>query len=326
MPSGYTHCILAQEFNERANHGNTNLKFLLQEKIRYFQLGALGPDLAYSQQIKMSSQKKVADKLHYEFTNQVPLSAFNKIKAMPDSEEKDELFCFFLGYFSHIVADGVIHPFIRDKVGDYAENATDHRVLEMRLDVILMHEFSRQKSGGAGLNLNYTNMHDQIIDPLSKNFKHVSSMFAEIINQLHGLSVTSDNVESWVRDMHTVFEVAENENNQFYAILPLFKDYLFKDVNDVLKNKDSYLVLKNHEAKGRQSSFLNSDIHFIKDCIPMFYDAFRPRALSAYEYVYNGKGSIDDKTIPAINLDTGRSLAFDDGNNLDKGVTFWGQV
>ncbi len=151
-------------------------------------------------------------------------------------------------------------------------------------------------------------------------------MLALIINQLHGLTLTAENIEIWVKDMRTVFEVAENKNNQFYAILPIFKDFLFKDVNDVLKNKDSYLILKNHEAKGRENSFLNKDIHFIKDCIPMFYDAFKQRAVSAYEYVYNGKGSIDDKIIPAINLDTGRSLAFDDGNNLDKGVTFWGQV
>jgi hypothetical protein len=155
MPSGYTHCILAQEFNERSKHGNTNLKFLLQEKIRYFQLGALGPDLAYSQQIKMSDQKKVSDKLHYEFTNQVPLRAFEKIKALPESNIKDELFCFFLGYLSHLVADGVIHPFIRDKVGDYEANATAHRVLEMNLDVILMHEFSKQKNGKQGLDQNF---------------------------------------------------------------------------------------------------------------------------------------------------------------------------
>ena len=151
-------------------------------------------------------------------------------------------------------------------------------------------------------------------------------MLADIINQLHNLKLTAEDIEGWVKDMHTVFELAENENNQFYASLPKLKDYLFKDIDEVLKNKEIYLVLKNHEAKGRKNSFLNKDIHFIRDCIPMFYDAFKPRAISAYEYVFESKGTIDEKIIPAINLDTGRSLAFDEGNNLDKGVTFWGQV
>ncbi|MAF79233.1 MAG: hypothetical protein CME60_13810, partial [Halobacteriovoraceae bacterium] len=62
---------------------------------------------------------------------------------MPDGDQKDEAFSFFLGFASHVVADGVIHPFVRDKVGDYDNNATEHRLLEMRLDVILLNEFTK---------------------------------------------------------------------------------------------------------------------------------------------------------------------------------------
>lgn len=326
MPSGYTHCILAQEFNERTNHGNNDLKYLLHEKIRYFQLGALGPDLAYSQQIKMNGQDKVADKLHYEFTNLIPLKALDKIKLLETSDQKDEAFCFFLGYASHVVADGVIHPFIRDKVGDYTQNKTAHRVLEMRLDVILLNEFSKQKSGGVGLNLNYTNMHDQIRDPITRDFKHISKLFADVINDVHKLEITPENIESWVEDMHVIFAAAESENNQFYANLPMLKKYLFKDISDVIKNKDQDLILKKNEAKGRQTNFLNKDVHFINDCIPMFYNAFAPIALKMFSYIYGTGSQLNEYSIPGINLDTGRELTFNDGNDLDKGVTFWGQV
>ncbi len=31
------------------------------------------------------------------------------------------MFTFFLGYISHVLADGIIHPFVRDKVGEYSE-------------------------------------------------------------------------------------------------------------------------------------------------------------------------------------------------------------
>jgi hypothetical protein len=169
-------------------------------------------------------------------------------------------------------------------------------------------------------------MHDQIIDPLKTGFEHVAKMFAEIINDLHGLSLKPEDITSWVNDMHTVFEFAENENNQFYSKFPGFKNFLFKDVNSLLADKDKYLILKNHEAKGREKSFLDKDIHFLNDCIPMFYNAFTPKAIQAYEHVFNNGKKLDEKVIPAINLDTGRSLAFDAGNDLDKGVTLWGQA
>ena len=326
MPSGYTHSILALEFNERSGHSNQGLTFLLREKIRYFQLGALGPDLPYSQQIEFNGQAEVADKLHYNATNLIPLKAFEKIRNLKTSAERDEIFCFFLGYMSHIVADGVIHPFIRDKVGDYAEHSAEHRALEMKLDVILLNEFSAQKSGGSGLNLNDTKMHDQIIDPLNTGFLHLAGLFAELINTVHDTALRAQDVENWVRGMHRIFSFAEGNNNQFYAWLPVLETYLFHDKNEVLKNKDKYLVLKSNEAVGREMNFLKKDVHFINDCIPMFYKAFTPVALAAYRYVYENGTKVEEAQLPAINLDTGRDLRVSAGNDLDRDVVFWGQA
>jgi hypothetical protein len=131
-------------------------------------------------------------------------------------EEKDHAFAFFLGFAAHIVADGIIHPYVRDKVGDYHDNQNDHRILEMRLDVFFLHELT--KGFGESLNFNFTNIHDQIKDPLT-NFRHVSSLFSQLIKEVYGKEVTAETAEEWVEDMHTVFELAESSNNQYYAII-----------------------------------------------------------------------------------------------------------
>lgn len=162
MPCGYTHILLAKTLVEKTNLTDHELGLLLAENMKYFQLGALGPDLPYSQLMGLTNRgtAKIADKFHYNKTNNIPIRAFNRIKAL-EGDEKDQAFAFFLGYACHVVADGIIHPFIRDKVGDYAENTKEHRTLEMRLDVIFLNELT--KSPGHALSLNYTNMHDQRI-------------------------------------------------------------------------------------------------------------------------------------------------------------------
>ena len=145
MPSGYTHMLLTRTFKEEAGLTDHDIGFLLDAQIKYFQLGALGPDLPYSQELTLvnRSAAQIADKFHYEKTNLIPVRAFNRIKNMADGDKKDQAFAFFMGYASHIVADGIIHPFVRDKVGDYAENKTAHRTLEMRLDVIFLNHLTK---------------------------------------------------------------------------------------------------------------------------------------------------------------------------------------
>lgn len=324
MPSGYTHMLLARTFNEEAKLTEHELGFLLAENLKYFQLGALGPDLPYSQELTATNRKamKMADRFHYEKTNQIPIRAFNRIKSMPAGNEQDQAFAFFLGFASHIVADGIIHPFIRDKVGDYNENKTPHRTLEMRLDVIFLDYLT--KSSGRGQNLNYTNMHDQVIDPLSKNFDHVSSLFARLIFEVYGGAfLPNAEIEDWIKGIHRVFGLAESSNNQFYAGFPILKDFLFHDKETVLKEAENDLLLKVNAAKGRDVNFAGRDIHFLKDCVPSFHKTFRKVAIAAYAFVYEGGFKFDATILPPINLDTGRSLLVADGNNLGAKADYW---
>lgn len=322
MPSGYTHILLAKTFIEKSNLVDHELGLLLAENMKYFQLGALAPDLPYSQLMGLMNRgsAKIADKFHYNKTNNIPIRAFNRVKALV-GDEKDQAFAFFLGYACHVVADGIIHPFIRDKVGDYQENQTAHRTLEMRIDVLFLNELT--KASGHAQNLNFTNLHDQIIDPLSRKFNHISSLFSRLIFEVYGDKISKEEVEEWIKDMHQVLETAEGENNQFYARLPVLKDYLFKDINDVPQNGDKDLLLKANEAKGREINFRGKDIHFFNDCVPSFYVAFKKVATDAYDFVFNNGAIFNNTSLPGINLDTGRPLLVADGKDLNSKATYW---
>lgn len=315
MPSGYTHMMLSRKVRNQLSSGSSDLGPILQSKGKYFQLGALAPDLPYSQLVSITGENKIADKFHYEKTNEVFLNALDEIKSMPDGDKKYEAFAFFLGLASHICADGVIHPFVRDKIGDYDNNATAHRTLEMRIDVYLYdHIFNG--------NLNFSDVHDQMLDVLKKDFTHVSGLFANLIQKIYGATVDYTRIEAWIKSMHQIFATAEGENNHYYAKLGL-GNFLFPDIKDIRSKKEADLLLKNNEAKDRRTNFLNRDISFLKDCIPMYEKVFSNVATKAYDYVFEGKGKLTQNDFPAINLDTGRSLSIEGGKNLDQPVVLW---
>ena len=324
MPSGITHMLLAQTFNEKSGHGNDSLEFLLDEKLKVFQVGALAPDIAYSQNARpwrnlLKSESGTADLLHYKQTNQVPLQALESIQQLAPSADKDNQFAFFLGYISHIVADGIVHPFVRDKVGNYEVASGEHRALEMRLDAIFLDSLME------GVNINYANLHDQIKDASKEELDSVLNLFSKLLEEVYQIKFGSHRIADWIDDLHDLFEIAENENNCFYASFPGMGTFLYNDTAEVLANKDADLWLRNNEAVGRKQNFLGQDVHFLDDCVPRFHRAFAKIAVSAYEWVYNAGPALSAEMIPAINLDTGRLFTADDsaGINLDHPAEFW---
>lgn len=322
MPSGFTHVLLARTFPDRSGIKDDELGLLLDQYMPYFQLGAMAPDLPYSQQIKWKfgeDEANLANKFHYDKTTEIPLRAFEYIKNLK-GEEKDKALAFFLGYAAHIVADGIIHPYVRDKVGDYDENQDKHRELEMRIDVFFLDKLTK-----GSVNLNYSNIHDIIKDPL-QDFGTISRLFSKLVNEVYGADIEPKDVVGWVNNMHTVFEAAESSNNQFYAKIPGFKGYLYLDNDEVLKNHQADLILRLNEPKDRDQNFAGKDIRFFEDCLPSFYSAFKKVATAAYEYTFNGGPMLTAMNFPAINLDTGRPLTAKSGNDLDANASFWGLV
>ncbi|MFG1486134.1 zinc dependent phospholipase C family protein [Halobacteriovorax sp. RZ-2] len=321
MPAGFTHILLAKHFTNESGLDDSPLGFLLDEKLDYFQLGAVGPDLPYSQ-VTSKEMKEIADLFHNTDATCIPIKALEEIRRMPVGDQKDECFAFFLGFISHIVADGIIHPFVRDKVGPYKEgdNATKHRLLEMRLDVIFSDYIQKA-------DLNCANFQDELKNPLA-SFDHVAELFSKCINSSYSKYTNSSDIKMWVKCMELLFESAANENNQYYSIVPGLSGFLYKDKSDILASISDDLILTNKTIDGRSANFRNSETHFLKDCVPKFFEALKPISQKAYGYVYETDNihKFDNSDLPAINLDTGRRIDLSngiDGYNLNEPAVYW---
>lgn len=326
MASGITHILLMK--NLQSILPNNDLKKMLQSGRDFLQVGAVGPDLPYASiaddDFFFKTQSELANKFHYEKTNELILKAFQEIKNNSSSlstREKRFMFSFFLGFASHIVADGIIHPFVRDKVGNYHENQTAHRVLEMQLDVLLFHHLT--KNTNSPIELNYSNVHNELVN-FDNNFypevEKVLQLFSRLISEVYQLNYETSLIKGWVNGLHRMFGVAEGEHPKIYRVVGFINDFLFSDYADLRDKYKTILTLE--KPKDRDYNFLRKNqIHFFDDCLPQFYNTFIPLANKCYDYVYKNQGELSDIDIPPIDLDTGRDLA--SNNNLDLTPTLW---
>jgi hypothetical protein len=313
MASGLTHILLTKKLQDYLPENKLRDIFALGSD--FLLAGAVGPDLPYASVADnyfFRNESKLADKFHYEKTNQIPLLALQELKN--SREQLDEtthyyLFSFFLGYISHVFADGIIHPFVRDKVGNYAENQAEHRSLEMQLDVLFMEEFT--KVSGMTLELNYTNIHDELEN--LKDYKEaviVVKTFSQLIEKIYMGKYSVKTILGWINGLHRLFEVAEGEHPKFYRVVQA-NTFFYKNRTDI--NPEKALILK--RPKDRKTNFLNVDqISFIDDCIPQYYKKFIPIAQKAYEFVYENGSALTAMDIPPIDLDTGRLITHDNLN------------
>lgn len=320
MASGLTHILLTKKLQDHLQDGD--LKNILAFAADSFQVGAVAPDLPYAGIVDddffFSNESSLADDFHYRATNQIPLLSLKKLKELNGKIETElnyHMFSFFLGYISHVVADGIIHPFVRDKVGEYNENQAAHRSLEMQLDVLFFEELTK-KSGFAS-ELNYTNMHDELENFLSLSYKNdIAHSFSELINTVYQQNYSIDKILGWIKGLHRMFEIAEGDHPRFYRVLEA-NSFTYRNRADI----DFDNATKLNKPKDRASNFLNtSEINFFDDCLPQYFKSFVPIAEKAFEYVFQKGMVLNERDIPAINLDTGRLLP---SNNLDTIPAFW---
>lgn len=326
MPSGITHILLSRNFQDQLP--DNKLKKILAASKAFYQVGSVGPDLPYSSlfdiDLIFSDQRELADKMHYTTTNQIPLKALTKIKAIPSinlmrRREKRYKFAFFLGYIAHIIEDCLFHPFIRDKVGDYKGNETAHRILEMRIDVLLYHHFYNRT--GAPGEFNYANIHDELLNIESyRQTNAVMKLFRDCINEVYNEDLDTETVQGWVVGLYRLFAVAEGEHPAIYRNLNISDGILYRNYDDLKNKADDILVLT--KPKDREQNFLNANrVHLIDDCIPRFSQIFTPIAEKCYEYVYEDGPELTDADLSNTDLDTGRPVA--EAQNLALTPTLW---
>ncbi len=324
MPSGITHILFAK--NTLLQDLPPNLRLVLQSGIDFFQIGSVAPDLPYASiaddDFFFTTESDLADKFHYEKTYQVPIYALNELYNNKTKLTKKQIryaFCFFMGYISHIVADGIIHPYIRDKVGDYHDHQEEHRVLEMKLDVLL-YDYLTESSGSA-LNLNNTNLHDELLNPtFLPEINIVLGYFVKMIEKTYNKNYSENDILGWIKGLHRMFGIAEGEHPFIYKVIGIIDAFLFKDYSELRANKDEYLILT--KPVDRDLNFLKKDkIHYFNDILPHYYSRLIPILKKSFNYIYMDGDPITELDIPGIDLDTGRPLAFN--NDLDLIPTFW---
>lgn len=316
MPSGITHILLTKEMLSAARA--RKWKKFLAASSDFLQLGAVAPDLPYSDAVQSplpgKDEHKLADRFHYERTSDVPLKAFGMLREWKHEEHDEQsvrdAFAFFVGYASHIVADGIVHPFVRDKVGDYAENAEAHRVLEMKIDVLFYRRFF-EPSGVKMANFNRSNLHDELSNlslDRHPDLTHIMTLFTALIQEVYGVTCDPMKFVEWTQTFHTLLDVAEGEHWHIYRSIAPIQSFFYPDIDEIVTSESEILTLR--IPKDRPDNFLKKDrVDFFDDLVPQFLRRMLPIVDRAYSCVFGGGKELTFEDIPCIDLDTGRLVA-----------------
>lgn len=317
MASGLSHILITQKLIQDCTP--KQLKQFLSFNRAMVCLGAVAPDLPYLSILDekiLDNEEFLADEFHYRHTDQIVLEGLKRIKESTDNlESRTAQFAFILGYASHVIVDGVFHPFVRDMVGDYnAGNQSKHRTLEMKIDVLLMKHLY-------GLDLNTSGLQDVLTQYKSIRYhKKALELFYELIKFTYGREanyiekrsqITVTKIEMWISALIRSLDVAEGDFPYFYRKIMGESGFAYREFEDLEAHKDSILILDkpvDSSINNLKDNFLqqNKKIHFLNDVYPKCLEQVDIFWKNAYEHVFNAK---EAPNFPAINLDNGRLLS-----------------
>jgi len=319
MPSGITHMLLIRNLPV---DDDCLYRFKQFYNTRYFQLGSIAPDLPYgaiTDNNFLDNEDKVANLFHFaekaqkieQAPNELALLGIEQVKKMleqgTNKKECDALFWFLSGYASHVIADGLCHPFVMDKVGPYeGQNKAEHRALEMGIDVLLFKHFSAVS--GHAIEASYAGM-DSFIDSFNElvHINFIFENFKDLIKNIYGLSVEINEIKNWVIGISRLFTLATGKWPDWFRQLATTTPYVFREISDIENKEAEYLVLK--RPKSWDNNFLNVvEINFINDCLSRFNKVIKLYLDKSYSYVYTAGPRLTDKDLPAFSLDTGRTV------------------
>jgi hypothetical protein len=319
MPSGITHILLSRKLQDEITDGP--LKDILAAGSKFFTVGSVAPDLPYASLLDndfiLTTQGWLGDQFHYKKTNEVPLRSFVHLKSVIEKTKLrifDRMFSFYIGYLSHVYADGIIHPFVRDKVGNYKQNKSAHRCLEMQLDVLYLEEIT--KYAGQAVELNYSNIHDELLGIESETGSNQTiSLFKQIINDVYQKDYSIERIMGWVKGLHRLFAVAEGKHPRIYRNLRK-NTFTYRNREDIDPEKALILTVPVDSESVKQNFLHTEKVHFLDHCVPKFFSRFKRVAEKAYQYVYENGPPLNESDIPAIDLDTGRLIDHKDLNEI----------
>ena len=332
MPSGISHMLLSRYLPVNEDRPYLNKQ---RFNLRFFLVGSIAPDLPYASLTDnnfLDSDSEIADLFHFAHTgqnpdqapNRLPLLGLERVKTYleqgADKRGCDAFFWFLVGYASHVIADGVCHPFVMDKVGRYeGSNKAEHRALEMGLDVLLFKHFTGDS--GHAIEAGYARM-----DSFIKGFNELKSSdivchhFAGLIESVYGVGARPAEIRGWVAGISRLFCLATGRWPAWFRNLDLTRPYVFREIDDLDGHEDDYLVLQG--AKCWDGNFRGMErVNFLIDCLPRFNTLMAAFLYKAWAYVYEAGPAPDAVDLPACSLDTGRPVG--DFDNVALVPSFW---
>jgi hypothetical protein len=314
MPSGLLHIMLSREAVRKVKEDY--IKTILSAGIFYLQLGSVMPDI----RLNIYSRKSLDGLLHQTKTNQIPILILNhlkKQKGIMKQREFDKMFSFCIGYISHIVADAVFNPFIRDKVGGFEESNTRFRIYEMKLDVLFFNYFTSITRQNVSLVCKYLNDEFNSL-MVSKEINMILLKYARSVFEVYNDRINCDDIKRFIEELILRFDISKTAFPFWYP--DLIKNTHSFILNDIYENK--YSLLELNDAFDLRKNFLKKNyINVIDDCITQFHIRFIELIHTSYDFIYGQKRKFSENELPSVNLYNGRPE--ESCYDLDIIPTYW---
>ena len=145
MPGAFAHMVAADRAKQAAElNGLDSIARSTLKYPQWLQAGTVGPDYSYLHHLRSHDPSDSwADLMHYNRTGDVVRSGIQWLSEWTGdrtSMEFQRAVAWLSGYLSHVVLDASIHPVVRSIVGEYEQNAKEHRICEMYMDSFIFKE------------------------------------------------------------------------------------------------------------------------------------------------------------------------------------------
>ncbi|MGL1933125.1 MAG: zinc dependent phospholipase C family protein [Desulfotalea sp.] len=251
MPGAFAHQTMihvakklpqSKEFSDEMHRAINSL-------LKYAELGSVSPDYPYLCLFDGETDEW-ADLMHYISTGEMILSGTRLLQTMKGGLDKRKCIAWLMGYTAHVVTDVSIHPVVKLKVGDYAENTTEHRICEMNQDAYI---YETKLSLGPITDTEHlkegicTCGQEDSIDPVIKTF------WSNILKEIHPEKFASNppDIDKWHRNFIKAVDGVADEDHW----LPTLMMYPLKELGIIYKDKTEVDLeyIENLEVPGGQA-------------------------------------------------------------------------
>lgn len=210
MPGPYAHITLLQELMrpgtlESVFHPSSGYAATLKTCFPFCVLGAISPDYPNLAPDDTPSSPW-ADAMHSVRACGMITSGIRRIKGSRGAV-RDKQLAWLLGYCAHVATDVTIHPVVRAKVGEYAENQRHHRICEMNQDSYI---YRRMNLGEIGVSDNFARIVAQCGRKSDRTMLDgdIATLWEGMLNDVHPelYAAHCPDSNSWHREFVSMFD------------------------------------------------------------------------------------------------------------------------